>query len=335
MLRLLLSIRHFLFDKGILRSTTFPFPVIGFGNLETGGTGKTPHTIDFIERFSSDVNLAFLSRGYGRISKGFLEINPETTVENCGDEPKLISNRFPNLTAAVCESRPAGIARLKELHPAIDAVVLDDCLQHRPLNPSFKILITAFDKPFWKNRLFPFGSLRDLKSRAKAADVLIISKCPEGISEETMKQIQKEAAAFTSATVVFTRMKPGQPYRVFGNHSTASEVIAFCGIAHPTSFFELAKNTFKIHSTQSFPDHHTFTSNEIQTLIAKSTSAHCFDWVTTEKDAVRLHTFRHTLEAAKITLWAIPISVDFCTSAQQENYERIIRKHLKSFTRNG
>lgn len=331
MLRFLLSLRHFLYDKGILCSHAFPFPVIGFGNLETGGTGKTPHTIDFIERFSSETTLAFLSRGYKRKSTGFVEIHSETTVEACGDEPKLIANRFPKLTAAVCESRPEGISKLKELHPAIHAVVLDDCLQHRPLNPSFKILITSFEKPFWKNRLFPFGTLRDLKSRAQAADVLIISKCPSEISDHTMAQFQKEASAYTSATIVFTQMKPGQPYRVFGRNTEPTKAIAFCGIANPASFFELAQKTFSLQQTETFEDHHTFTSSEIQTLIEKSTSTHCFNWVTTEKDAVRLYSFRHTLEAANITLWAIPISVEFCNLDQQTTYERIIRKHIESF----
>lgn len=110
-----LKIRHLLYDKGIMKSSSFPVPVICIGNITVGGTGKTPHTEMIIRMLQDKYRVAVLSRGYKRKTKGFRIATLSDTFAEIGDEPLQIKHKFPHITVAVCEDRCFGIEKLLEL----------------------------------------------------------------------------------------------------------------------------------------------------------------------------------------------------------------------------
>ena len=139
---IVLNIRHWLYDFGILKSKSFSVPTICIGNLALGGTGKTPHT-EYLIRFLKDkANIAVLSRGYGRKSKGFVLADENTTYEQIGDEPLLYHSKFDDITVAVDENRPDGVERLMRLEKTPEVILLDDAYQHRKIKPGLNILQT-------------------------------------------------------------------------------------------------------------------------------------------------------------------------------------------------
>ena len=106
-------LRHFLYDRGWLSSKRYPFPILCVGNLAVGGTGKTP-MVEYLERLLGQEQVAILSRGYRRKTKGFVLADDSATAMTLGDEPYQYHRKFPRATVAVCERRQEGIERLLE-----------------------------------------------------------------------------------------------------------------------------------------------------------------------------------------------------------------------------
>ena len=109
---LVVSIRNLMFDMGILKSQKFDIPVICVGNITVGGTGKTPHTEYLIRLLSKDHQVAVLSRGYKRKSKGYILAQEDTPVTEIGDEPFQMKHKFPHIHMAVDKNRRNGILQL-------------------------------------------------------------------------------------------------------------------------------------------------------------------------------------------------------------------------------
>ena len=161
---LIINVRHKLFDLKILRSEEFDIPVVCVGNLTVGGTGKTPVTEFLIERLSGERRVAVLSRGYRRRTKGFVLSTPRSSVKSIGDEPKQMKMKYPDVPMAVCEKRAEGIRRLREIHPEIELVILDDAFQHRYVEPWVNILLMDYNRPVYRDRLLPWGRLRHART---------------------------------------------------------------------------------------------------------------------------------------------------------------------------
>ncbi|MEM9983201.1 MAG: tetraacyldisaccharide 4'-kinase, partial [Bacteroidota bacterium] len=120
------TVRNFLYDKGWCLSTSFSLPVISVGNLTVGGTGKTPHIAYLIALLTPRHNIATLSRGYGRATKGFVKADDNSTAATLGDEPLQFYTRYgETTTVAVCESRVEGVKKLIE-NDIPSLVLLDD-----------------------------------------------------------------------------------------------------------------------------------------------------------------------------------------------------------------
>ena len=127
-------IRNSLYDRGLLKSTSFALPIIGVGNLRVGGTGKTPMVEYLIELLSPERKVATLSRGYGRKSVGFRMADPEDNAQTIGDEPYQIFLKFRQKVAvAVGEDRVGAIPEIISRLPDVEILLLDDIFQHRAL----------------------------------------------------------------------------------------------------------------------------------------------------------------------------------------------------------
>src|SRR5574344_2445017 len=122
------EIRNFLFNIGILKSRSFDIPVISVGNITVGGTGKTPHVEYLIRLLQDKFNIAVLSRGYKRKSKGFVLADEDTQMRTIGDEPYQMKQKFPNIAVAVDKNRCNGIEQIcnNKKTKYTDVILLDD-----------------------------------------------------------------------------------------------------------------------------------------------------------------------------------------------------------------
>ena len=183
------ALRNFLYNKGFLKSKSYDFPVICVGNLSTGGTGKSPMIELLISFLKDNHKIAVLSRGYKRKTSGYREVIITSSVEEVGDEPLQFKKKYPDITVAVCEDRQTGIKKLKSM---ADVVLLDDAFQHRKVKASLNILLTPFDELYMDDCMLPTGNLREPKFGAKRADVIVVTKCPENISDSTMEAVKRK-----------------------------------------------------------------------------------------------------------------------------------------------
>lgn len=280
------SIRNFFFDIGFLKSYSFDVPVIAVGNLSVGGTGKTPQIEYLIRLLSPNYKIATLSRGYKRKSEGFILADETSNAENLGDEPFQIHQKFPNIKVAVDANRKNGIKQLLKFKDKPNVILLDDAFQHRKVKAGFYILLSAYDDLFCNDFLLPTGNLRESRSGAKRADVIIITKCPKDLSEAVQQSIMKKIG--TDKPIFFSFIDYDD--KIYNETETKrvdeiknSDKVLLAGIAKPQSFFNyLDKNN---DTKLEFADHHHFTENDIQAIKSKSNNKLI---VTTEKDYVRL-----------------------------------------------
>ena len=152
-------VRNKLYKWNLLTSKYFDIPTISVGNLSVGGTGKTPLVNYIISTFKNNYKIAFLSRGYGRSSSGYILASKNTVVSEIGDEPYLIKKNHNELTVAVSENRVHGIEKTLEKIKDIEMFVLDDAFQHRKLKCKLNIILSKFSKPYYNDFVIPSGLL--------------------------------------------------------------------------------------------------------------------------------------------------------------------------------
>ena len=268
-------------------------PIICVGNLRMGGTGKTP-MVEYIANFlSQNHKIAILSRGYGRKTKGYIHAH-ETPLLNSqilGDEPMQYVKKFPNAEVAVCEKRKIGIQNLLQKNPKIDVVILDDAYQHLSVNYSIRILLTEYDRPFFEDYPLPSGSLRECRNASKYADIIVVTKCPENLTNEEKEVFIQKLKPKENQEVYFMKIGYKADFQAFEN--IKSQILLITGIANPTPLVQYletkCKNIHKLH----FIDHHLFTKKDIAKIIhlkEKLGGKNC-TIITTEKDAMRLQSF--------------------------------------------
>lgn len=318
------SIRNFLFDKRFFKSYSFHIPVIAVGNLSVGGTGKTPQIEYLIRLLSEKYKVAVLSRGYKRSTEGFILADDKATASSIGDEPFQFYSKFPNIQVAVDANRKNGIEKLVLLQDKPDIILLDDAFQHRKVKAGFYILLTAYDDLFCNDFILPFGNLREPSSGKKRADMIIVTKCPEDLSELAQQKIREKLKV--KQQVFFTTIQYDD--FIFGNDSQllVSEIqseskVLVAGIAKPKLFFDFLKN--EKDETFVFPDHHHFSKQDCEQILAQANGR---EIVTTEKDFVRLNGL-----LPKSQLFYLPIKSKFLNS---KNIDKTIIDYVGQSARN-
>ncbi|WP_405377038.1 tetraacyldisaccharide 4'-kinase [Nonlabens sp. Asnod3-A02] len=282
------SLRNYAFNKGIIEQHEFYIPIIAVGNLSTGGTGKTPMIEYFIKK-NKDLKLGVLSRGYGRRTSGYIEINLNDTVEKVGDEPLQIKLKFKNLiVSAVCEKRVDGINNLLKNHD-LDLILLDDAYQHRHVKASHYVLLTSYGNLYKDDYLLPAGNLRESRSGAKRAQTVVVTKCPSSISVEETLKIKQKLQLLPSQQLCFSYIAYDD--FVYGANDSKNlsdfkglEVSVVTGIANPIPFIEYLKKFITVDHLK-YTDHHNFTNEEVELIRSKKIV------ITTEKDYVRLRNY--------------------------------------------
>lgn len=310
---------HRLYDAGWRRSAAFDRFVIGVGNLTVGGTGKTPHVEYLVRRLAPHFNVAILSRGYGRRTKGYRLAGPHDTAETLGDEPGQFYQKFGNaVPVAVGEERAAAIPRLLADHPETEVILLDDAFQHRAVRPQLNLLLTDFNRLFFTDEMLPLGRLREGPRGAIRADAVLVSKCPETLSQFDRKKIETEVKKYVRSRVpvFFTTFRYGDPQPVNGQlWPTDARALLVTGLANPEPLETYVQERFGLLAHRRFADHHAYTAADLEKLtngVSPKNAGGSVPTVvlTSEKDAVKLG----PLLAAHPVPWPVfylPIEVDF------------------------
>ena len=337
-------LRNQFFDWGILPSEQYPIPVISIGNLSVGGTGKTPHTEYIIKLLKSKYRIAVLSRGYKRSTSGFIIAENNSTSREIGDEPYQMKNKFPDILVAVDTSRRRGIKALLALpvEKCPEVILLDDAFQHRYVSPSLSVVLTDYHRLFYHDKLMPVGRLREPINGIRRADIVIVTKCEEGIKpiefriiEENMKLQAHQRLFFTC--VKYDEIKPvfaeTTPDRSLQGIDKDENILLISGIASPTRFIEEVQRHSNQIEVVTFPDHHTFSKSDFKKLNVRYKnlkSAKKFILVT-EKDAARLKNTSFIPDEWKQVLYYLPITIDFCLG---KNFDETIQKHIITIQKN-
>jgi len=326
---LVVRLRNLCYDKGWLRSVEFEFPIILMGNLSTGGTGKTPHVEMVLRMLRSKYTTAILSRGYKRQFKGFGIATPLSLVEDIGDEPKLFKYHFPDVEVAVCADRVEGVAQLLTDEPATRVIIMDDGFQHRRLKASMNILLTTWQKPWFRDHLLPAGSLREPVSGMRRAHIVIVTGCPSATTEAEMQNMRRKINPGAGQMVFFSGIRYGSLYPLFTDIETRSldahdAPVLLTGIAGVSALQNYLQDKYTRLVKCAFPDHHYFTEADIK-RVRDMSGAHR-TVITTEKDAMRLMESRALIVAAGLHIWVQPIEVVLLKDA--ELFEHIILSHV-------
>lgn len=338
--------RNLLFDAKIFQSTGFDIPVISVGNLTTGGTGKTPHIEYLAKLLKDEYNIAILSRGYGRNTKGYIAATADSPAIEIGDEPRQYIQKFQDITVAVCEKRVVGVQKIIQSHPSTNAVLLDDAFQHRAIKPGLSILLVKYGHLFRKNYLLPLGTLRERLSGSARADVIIVTKTPKTISAFERKRAKELYKLQPNQTIYFSYIKYAAPLPLWDlpqpvpniKYCLENEyhILALTGIANPKSLLDYLRNHSKNVIPASFPDHHDFTPKDLLHVKQlfngiKETKKII---ITTEKDAMRL--MKSGVSVLKgLPIYYIPIETAFHDNDGPEFNDQITSYIKTSLQKNG
>jgi tetraacyldisaccharide 4'-kinase len=295
---LITEVRNFLYNVKIIKSHGFSVPVICVGNISVGGTGKTPHTEYLAELLREKFRVAVLSRGYRRKSSGFLLTEPDSKVMDVGDEPVLISRKYPDITVAVDSNRVRGVKNILTGKPDTGVILLDDGFQHRRVTPGFTILLSDYNRLMVRDKLLPYGNLRESKHNMSRADMIIITRSPRKISPMQKRIITKEIHKAPYQNLYFTSVKYYDPLPVFVDTDAKSN-----------------KDLQKINNA--------WNKLESEERVV----------FTTEKDAMRLRDFADIKEPLRSSFYYIPMGIHFLNDSKEE-FDNLILDYVRKNIRN-
>ncbi|MBI9041787.1 tetraacyldisaccharide 4'-kinase [Lutibacter sp.] len=324
---LITSVRNYLYENAIIESTQFDTPTIVVGNLSVGGTGKTPQIEYLIRLLKDNFKVAVLSRGYKRKSEGFVLADKTATAETIGDEPFQYYKKFNNIIVCVDADRTNAIEELEHIKNPPEIVLLDDAFQHRKVKGGLNILLTAYNNLYVNDVMLPTGNLRESKKGAKRAQVIIVTKCPNSLSEKEQVKITKKLRPSIYQKVFFTTIDYNNELKgansITLNEIKNKDIILITGIANPKPLTAyLSDNGLKFKHLK-FKDHHQFTIKDIVEI--KKLQSNNAVLLTTEKDYVRIF---DKLE----NLYYLPIETKFIN--RKNDFENIIKKYVEQSSRN-
>lgn len=323
------TFRHHLFDWGVLKSERFDIPVICIGNITVGGTGKTPMAEMVIDYMKQCHRVALLSRGYGRKTKGYLEVECDSHYRNVGDEPLQIKMKFPDVTVVVCEKRTEGIRRIMKEHPEVDLIIMDDGFQHRYVEPKINIVMVDSTRPIEHDRMLPLGSLRDLPEQLYRAHYFVVTKCPERMTPLYRCLMKKVLIQYAYQKVFFTRFESFMPKPLFPDEAeptlfnTDKQVIALSGIGNPKPFHDTLRERYNLVREVTLKDHHVYRVRDIHMMKSLLEEHPEAVLVTTEKDAVKLTNRDKIPPEVRKRLYYLPINISFIEDSATDFLQKL------------
>lgn len=277
--------------------------------------------IDFLmNRLGNEVGV--LSRGYGRKTKGYVEVTLESTPEQVGDEPLMLKLKHPTCQVAVCEKRTAGILQLLFEYPDLKGVLLDDNLQHRYVKPSFQIVLSEYGRPFYKDRLLPEGRLREGAGGLVRTNILVVTKCPKTITE-AVRQRWVEQSGLPKEKVFFSHLEYA-PLRTEseGSGDPGNGALVVAGIDNTEPLSKYLTSEGIEHTVPPLKDHQHYSMSVINKLLSTSTNLGYTHWITTEKDWVKIRAWLPQIDHLRVDVLPIKMVVD-----REDDLLKLIQQH--------
>ena len=294
---LLSNIRRFAYRSRLIKSTRLPVTTIIVGNITLGGNGKTPIVVALFELLKGwGYNPAIVTRGYKSGREKKLQILYDGQIAaGVGDEANMISEicRCP---IGVGSDRVGAARQLLEKHPQIDVLLSDDGLQHYALQRDIEIAVCRY-VAFGNGLLIPAGPLREPRDRLKDFD-LTINRDSEEITE--------------SIAQVWNLYEPELKRHI--SEFQGRQVHALAGIGFPDVFFASLRQLGISVIEHEFPDHHQFTTKDLQLKPD-------LPILVTHKDAVKLHGINRD------DIWVVPLHLELSQSLQDNILQLLERKH--------
>ena len=305
------DIRNKLYDCNFLKSEKINVPVISVGNLSTGGTGKTPMVDFIIYNIKRDYNISVLSRGYNRKSKGFIEIKNSDNPFLVGDELFLIKSNHSEVPVFAYEDRVEGAKKIISENNT-NLILLDDAFQHRKISRNLDIVLTDYNKLFYKDYLLPYGNLRESRNNINRADVIIVTKCPLDFNKADAIKIKNQINPKKTQSLFFSQIKYSE--KLFGFKELSfksirnSKLTLVTGIANSQPLKEYLKKNNVNFDHFDYPDHYNFSRKDVNKILATTKNNII---LTTKKDYYKLSQFKID------NLLYIDIKVEFLDGKQE------------------
>ena len=319
------SFRNFLFDLGIIDSIEYKIPTIGIGNLSTGGTGKSIVVDYIIGKFKNKNKITTLSRGYNRNTKGFIQASNMSTAYEIGDEPFQFYSKHPEINVVVCEDRRKGMNIILKNLSDTDLCIWDDVFQHRFVKPGLMILTTTFQYPFYKDEILPVGNLRENISSAKRADMIVVTKCPDNLSQkdklsflESLNPNDNQKVFFSSLTYMQKIKSDSEEVDI--NVLEDVDFILVTGIADSSYLVNFLKNKALKFKHLKYSDHYNFNKSSIDKITGLSLNKII---LTTEKDFGRLRPKINNRD-----IYYIEVGLKFPKEINEYNFDKNIEDYI-------
>lgn len=331
-----ISMRNFFYDIELVKSSKFNLPVICVGNLSVGGAGKTPHIEYLIRLLRPYLDVATLSRGYKRQTKGFRLIGLQDTALQAGDEPLQYRRKYRDIVVAVAENRAIGIPLILQSYPSVQTILLDDAFQHRAVHAGLNILLTSYTNPFYQDQLMPVGRLREYKSGYERANIIVVTKCPDDLSADARAEMTAAIQPLPHQKVFFSRYTYLRPYSFHNPYQRLDwtedlDVTLVSAIANTQYLVDyLSQRVGEVH-TLDYEDHRVFTDRDIAYIqqVFENRPHQKKILLTTEKDATRLDLHRAKIKELKWPLYILPVEVDFISD--KDSFDQEVKNFLMNF----
>lgn len=302
-----------LFRKAVLKSVEFDVPIISVGNLSIGGSGKTPMVKYLINTLGGEFTIGVLSRGYGRRTKGFVEVLANKLPRETGDEPLEIKRNFPQLDVAVCEDRVLGVAELLSSNAEINLIILDDAFQHQYVKPKLSVLLSPYQSPYFKDFVMPMGRLREFRHNVNRADVVVFTKSsgnPTELNPKTDKPVFYSSIAYQALE-----------HKLGMEGNVQNQCVAVSGLASNELFQKEVKRLCPGADCLGFSDHHFYTKKDVERIKAAAIN-NAQTVITTEKDWVKLEPLLHN---ADLSIYVLPVGMIL---HNEKEFKRMVKEKL-------
>lgn len=315
-------VRPWLYRLGVLPSDSSGAFVVSIGNIQAGGTGKTPLTAFLVKRWREKIRLGIVSRGYRRTTSGSYQVRPdeESAAQKYGDEPTWFAQTFRDVPVQVGERR-ATAAQDLVANEGTKLIILDDGFQHLALRRSFDFVLIDVSAPRWQWRLLPWGRMREPGQALRRADAVILTKT-ENLNEGELNRFEKQVGRWAGPKVPVLRFCQELDW----SSMVDENLVVAAGLANPEAFFSMVQahaSKPQVHRHFSFPDHHAYTHQDVERLVAGAEAVGARRVLVTEKDAVKLQAIWGADKTNGIELVVSRLEVRPARESDVEELERL------------
>jgi tetraacyldisaccharide 4'-kinase len=325
-----------LHEVGVRKRRSLPAVVLSVGNLTVGGTGKTPFTAWLAEWLAGEGRRpAVLARGYGRQDEEALTVvhdgrHLRAPARQAGDEPVMLAMALEKVPVLACADRwRAGRFALRKF--AVDALVLDDGLQHVALERQAEIILVDATRPLSRLRLFPRGTLREPLGVLARAHLIVLTRCDD--EARTRRMADRLRKRYPSATVVRTRLAPSGLRRLATGEPVGLEALSgrkavvACGVGRPEAVRRTVESLgARVVHLEALEDHAWPTVSQVHGWEVRRRRARADAVVVTAKDAVKIA----ELPEIPRSILVLDVQIDFVTPKDREAAERALRARLRT-----